>query len=249
MFWQCAYASGLDVGAMNVCFSVEGYTIGVPIEIRRVTLIDPSRFRMLVARSTARKTCTAVGEFNQPNTFDDRHTCRCPTDTNAVRSQHQTASGRQAVMNAATRLLSIFFVTLISVTSVATAPADPRSELPRTTLPLTPGDAGLLGTWVGRINVEGVRDAFDGGYISIERAPDERLAVSVGPTQAVRYVGMRLERTERGLRFEVVLPAAETRLLVYDVALDAGTMTGTVTFVKHRLTKPGQLVFVRAGSQ
>ena len=79
----------------------------------------------------------------------------------------------------------------------------------------------------------------------MERGPGDRFRGTVGPEAEVRYEGTRLERTPHGLRFEVSLPGFETRLLAYDVTFTNGTMCGSVTFVKHRLTKPGHLDFAR----
>lgn len=145
-------------------------------------------------------------------------------------------------MSAAIRLF--LSVCLLSGSSTALFAAD-RSATTIATLPLAPGDAALLGTWAGTIAVDGLTEPFDGGYIAIERTAGDHFRVTVGPEADVRYEGTRLERTEHGLRFEVSLPGFETRLLAYDVTIEHGTMCGSVTFVKHRLTKPGHLDFAR----
>jgi hypothetical protein len=164
----------------------------------------------------------------------------------AVRSQHNLDLKRRALMNARGRILVVLSLVLASSigTVVTASPAD-RTAAPATSLPLRTGDDELLGSWSGTIRVDGVADPFDGGYIAIERLPGDRFGVTVGPEAGVRYTGTRLERTERGVRFEVTLPAFETRLLAYDVSVEQGAMTGTVTFVKYRLTQPGQIAFVR----
>jgi hypothetical protein len=149
-------------------------------------------------------------------------------------------------MAACLRVLVLLSLVLGSVGTIIAAAADAdRSMALPVTLPLVASDLPLVGTWSGTIKVEGLAEPFDGGYVSIERLGGDRLGVSVGPEAGVRYTGTRLERTPRGLRFEVTLPAFETRLLAYDVAVEHGAMTGTVTFVKHRLTQPGHLEFTR----
>lgn len=148
-------------------------------------------------------------------------------------------------MSAAVRLLSVLSLVAVSLApGTPTLAADPR-EAPVATLPMRPADVELLGTWSGTIAVDDVAEPFDGGYIAIERAPGDRFGVTVGPEAEVRYTGTRLERTEHGLRFEVSLPGFETRLLAYDVEIHQGVMTGSVTFVKHRVTKPGHLEFAK----
>jgi hypothetical protein len=108
-----------------------------------------------------------------------------------------------------------------------------------------PTEADMVGTWTGTVTLDGTSEPLDGGIITITRAED-RLAVTVGPNHRVRHSCVRLARTERGLRFEVTLPNHdETRLLVYDVDFSDGAMTGTVTFVRHGLTAPAQLIFTR----
>jgi hypothetical protein len=130
-------------------------------------------------------------------------------------------------------------------TGIVTIRAADRDGTPASTLPLGPDEVGWLGTWSGTIAVEGVPEPFDGGYIAIDRIPGGRLGVTVGPEAEVRYTGGHLERTERGLRFDVSLPGIDTRLLAYDVEIIGGRMTGVVTFVRYRLTKPGRLDFQR----
>lgn len=111
-----------------------------------------------------------------------------------------------------------------------------------------PTDAEMIGTWEGIVMVEGASEPMDGGFITISRTDDERLAVTVGPDERVRISTARLTRTDEGLRFEVRLPGEDTRLLAYDVAIDENTMTGTVTFVRHGLTQPARLTFSRVGT-
>lgn len=148
-------------------------------------------------------------------------------------------------MSAAGRLLLSLLLAMGSTgTALRASLADPR-EAPSATLPVRPADGDWFGTWSGTITIDGVPEPLDGGYIAIERAPGDRLAVTVGPETLVRYSGMRLERTERGLRFEVSLPGFETRLLAYDVEIGHRAMTGTVTFVRHGLTQPARLEFIR----
>jgi len=120
--------------------------------------------------------------------------------------------------------------------------ADP---VPAPTLDARPSDVDMFGSWTGTVTFEGASEPMDGGLITIRRTEDERLSVTVGPDSRVRYTCVRLARTDQGLRFEVSLPGEDTRLLAYDVAVDEGAMTGTVTFVSYGLTRPGRLAFAR----
>ena len=131
----------------------------------------------------------------------------------------------------------------MAVLAVASAPLS-AADRPADTLELRPADSAILGTWTGTVLVEGTAEPLDGGAITIA-TEGGRLAIRVGPSATVRYACDRLERTERGLRFEARLPGEETRLLAYDVAIDDGVMTGVVTFVRHGLTKPGRIQFIR----
>lgn len=111
--------------------------------------------------------------------------------------------------------------------------------------PTRPSEADMVGTWAGTVTVNQTSDVFDGGVIVISRDAG-RLVASVGPNERVRFRSQRLTQTERGLRFEVTMPDRDaTRLLVYDLTFANGSMTGTVTFVRHGLTSPGQLAFAR----
>jgi len=145
-------------------------------------------------------------------------------------------------MRTAVRCLLSLIVVMAGQTSFVHG-ADPSAAPP----PLTsrPTDADMLGAWTGTITLDGASEPMDGGLITISRTEADRLTVTVGPGPRVRYSCVRLTRTEQGLRFEVSLPGEDTRLLVYDVAIERGTMTGTVTFVRHGLTRPGRLAFVR----
>jgi len=107
-------------------------------------------------------------------------------------------------------------------------------------------DSDLVGSWTGTITPMGLSESLDGGYVSIERGAMGLVAIA-GPNTRVRYVGQRLARTERGLRFEITLPgdANQTRLLVYDLAFNGEVMTGSVTFVRHGLTQPAAAEFVK----
>jgi hypothetical protein len=107
-----------------------------------------------------------------------------------------------------------------------------------------PTEEDLLGTWTGTIVPDGSADALDGGIIAIGRDVTG-LVVTVGPNVRLRHASKRVMRTERGLRFEVWLPGDETRLLVYDLRIDGGTMTGLVTYVRHGATEPASLAFFR----
>lgn len=121
--------------------------------------------------------------------------------------------------------------------------AEPLISSPVVVAP--PTEADMVGTWTGTVTLDGTSEPLDGGIITINRVED-RLAVTVGPNPRVRHSCVRLARTEQGLRFEVSLPNHDdTRLLVYDVAFANGAMTGTVTFVRHGLTAPAQLMFTR----
>lgn len=108
-----------------------------------------------------------------------------------------------------------------------------------------PTEADMLGFWTGTVTLDRTSDVFDGGVIVIARDAG-RLTATVGPNERVRFRSSRLSPTDRGLRFEVAMPDDdETRLLVYDLTFADGKMTGTVTFVRHGLTAPGQLTFTR----
>jgi hypothetical protein len=103
----------------------------------------------------------------------------------------------------------------------------------------------MVGTWSGTVTINQTSDVFDGGVIVISRDAGS-LVASVGPNERVRFRSHRLTQTDSGLRFEVTMPDQdETRLLVYDLTFANGSMTGTVTFVRHGLTSPGQLTFAR----
>lgn len=119
-----------------------------------------------------------------------------------------------------------------------------------TAAPFPPGptEAELMGTWSGTIAPEGSGQLLDGGIISIGRDVTG-IVVTVGPSARVRYPTKRIERTERGLKFEVYLPGAgeETRLLVYELNVEGSSMTGNVIFVRHGLTAPASIAFVKQG--
>jgi hypothetical protein len=137
-------------------------------------------------------------------------------------------------------VLFLIPLALVAILSSPLSAADRAVD----TLELTAADTAILGTWTGTILLEGTADPMDGGLITIA-SKDDRLAVTIGPSSRVRYSCERLARTERGLRFEARLPGEDTRLLAYDVTIDEGVMTGTVTFVRYGLTKPGRMQFVR----
>lgn len=107
-----------------------------------------------------------------------------------------------------------------------------------------PTVADVVGTWTGTIRLQGASEPFDGGLIRIGLERDE-LVVTVGPDERTRYICNRVVMTEQGLKFEAPMPGRDTRLIVYDVRIAGGAMTGTATFVRHGLTAPGQLAFER----
>lgn len=102
----------------------------------------------------------------------------------------------------------------------------------------------MMGTWTGTITPAGAAEALDGGLIVIARDAAGLIATA-GPNERALFPSKRLAPTEHGLRFEVTLDGVDTRLLVYDLAIADGAMTGTVTFVRHGLTQPAQLSFTR----
>lgn len=151
--------------------------------------------------------------------------------------------------------LSVFAAT-VSLIAVLVAPvradndaakgASASAAVPASAGPAGPGPAeeDLLGTWTGTILPQGSADALDGGIISISRGI-AGFAVTVGPNARVRFSSKRVARTEQGLSFEVWLPGDETRLLVYELNVDGPSMTGNVTFVRHGVTEPASVAFVR----
>jgi hypothetical protein len=135
----------------------------------------------------------------------------------------------------------VILITLIAAGLTAAAAA----EAALAARPAPPTEADMLGLWTGTVTLDRTSDVFDGGVIVIARDAG-RLTATVGPNERVRFRSSRLSPTDRGLRFEVAMPDDdETRLLVYDLTFADGTMTGTVTFVRHGLTAPGHLTFTR----
>lgn len=143
------------------------------------------------------------------------------------------------------------FAAIVSLITVFVAPvragidaADGASAAVLPSAGAGPAEEDLLGNWTGTILPQGAADALDGGIISISR-DISGFAVTVGPNARVRFPSKRVARTEQGLRFEVWLPGDETRLLVYELNVDGPSMTGHVTFVRHGVTEPASVAFVR----
>ena len=130
--------------------------------------------------------------------------------------------------------------------AVVVATPSPAPANPVVPAAATVEDSDLVGSWTGTITPSGLNESLDGGYVSIERGALGLVAIA-GPNTRVRYVGQRLARTDRGLRFEITLPgdANQTRLLVYDLAFNGEVMIGSVTFVRHGLTQPAAAEFVK----
>lgn len=137
-----------------------------------------------------------------------------------------------------------FIVSSVVLAFAVGTPPPSLEAAGRVAAPAPPPLAEMVGTWTGTITPDGVVDPLDGGIIVIHH-DDNGLTATVGPNVRARFPANRLAPTERGLHFEVPLEGSETRLLVYDVAILDGKMTGTVTFVKFGLTAPAQLSFAR----
>lgn len=156
-------------------------------------------------------------------------------------------------MHTATRLL-IFAAVVIAIALTIAPPISGQTIAPTLRLARTVGLTQLpsppaardsvdpSGTYVGTVTPDG--GAADGGMIVIRR-DNGALVVTAGPSADQQFPADKVDHAGDVLRFQLVPPGDEPRLIEFDVKIEGWKMTGVATMTREGEKSTARLAFTK----